>query len=188
MKTYFTLLLALLACGHASQTRAEGGCPYGETPTMFGSVVGCAPGGNDPPFQQEQAMPNAIGPRFSRDVPRPGLWGAIVEGPENRFYMIHGQKRGHAAERGAVRNCRAATPAGTCRTILTARQADVALAYDGQDYFVGRGGLMEFTRAMAEALENCRDGSRAGQCFIALLFSPITGPVPEDQAKIIFNL
>lgn len=128
-----SLWILLLAAGAA---QAEGGCPYGQTPRQMGAVMGCVPGGNDPPLQQQQ---QPVGPRWET------RWGAIAidKAPTNAgLGVVTGMASKRRAEKAAMADCEAKGGAG-CKVSLAYRNqcAVVVAGYYGstQGYSISQG-------------------------------------------------
>lgn len=129
-----------------------------------------------------------------RNLPPPdpsveGLWGGLVAAADHRLFWSQGRRDRKSAEEMALANCRSyqtANAGGGCQVLNTGEAVDVALAFDGTSYFVGR--TPGHKKAIAKALKTCRAGPSPDKCRIGLLYSPISGAVPEDVAKVVFGL
>lgn len=163
-------------------------------------TAGMSQGGNgiasmplcwDTPYVPEE-RPVPPGMDIPYDPAKAGRWwGSIVEGPSHRVYTSFGLLKQKEAEQVAMGKCRT-DPAingavDACRPLKTHKMSDVAMAFDGTTYYLGGGGRgigMPFEKEIANALKACRKGSAADKCHISLLFNPISGPLPEDQARL----
>jgi hypothetical protein len=138
-----------------------------------------------------RSLPPGMDPR---NLPPPdpsveGLWGSLVAAPDHRLYWSQGRRDRKSAEEMALGNCQsnqAANAQDGCQVLNTGEAIDVALAFDGTTYFVGRTPGHE--KAIVKALKACRAGPSPDQCRIGLLYSPVSGVVPEDVAKVVFGL
>ncbi|WP_226470233.1 DUF4189 domain-containing protein [Luteimonas panaciterrae] len=107
MKAKVLLMMGLLAL--SGMAYAEGGCPQGQTPRLYGDVWGCAPGGTDAPIQETQVAPQPTGEWKT-------TWGAIGG---NALKGILGAAVGLPSEKEAVQaalaDCRAKGGGAGCK-------------------------------------------------------------------------
>lgn len=99
MKIRILVAVGLLALGGVAH--AEGGCPQGQTPRLYGDVWGCAPGGTDAPIQEQQpAAPQPTGEWKT-------MWGSIAtDGPKGILGSASNMANEHLAESTALAECR----------------------------------------------------------------------------------
>lgn len=139
------------------------------------------------------AAPRAIPPGMNpKNLPPPdpnveGFWGSLVVGPDQRIFWSNGRRDRESAEQTALDRCRSDEAANMdgCLILNSGQTVDVALAFDGTSYFVGR--VVGYDKAMKKALKACQAGSHPDQCRISLLYSPVGGAVPEDVAKVVYG-
>lgn len=157
MKSSIWLLLAIPPLYlTAESVRAEGGCPQGQTPTQFGAVMGCAPGGNDSPEQENsQAEP-----------PRPvgyweKTWGAIAPSSVGGVLgTAVGARSKQEAERLALADCRA-KGGGACEVRIAYYNQCAVMALGDRFYRTASAGSVSAAKKLGIKLcskddTNCR--------------------------------
>lgn len=144
MARLFLLLIAMVASGVAF---AEGGCPQGQTPRLYGAVWGCAPGGTDAPAQAEQPAP----PRPTGEWKE--AWGAFAaDNVTGTLGTAVDRPNRAAAEQAAVNDCHA-KGGKTCRIELWYANACAVMVLGAKKYYM-------------RSAPSVEEGSRAGmaQC------------------------
>lgn len=98
MKAKALVAIGLLALG--GMAHAEGGCPQGQTPRLYGSVWGCAPGGTDGPGGSAGQGYRSYGYDYVPPPPVDDGWvntyGAVAFGTkpgQGSFYWFEGSNR-----------------------------------------------------------------------------------------------
>ncbi|MGO1068858.1 DUF4189 domain-containing protein [Lysobacter sp. CA199] len=125
------LLMGICLMAVTDVARAEGGCPHGQTPKLYGDVWGCAPGGNDAPTQGQPVAPPTPTGYWET------TWGAFAaNGLKGILGTVVGKTSKGEAERGAMDQCRANGGGDGCKVSLAYFNQCAALVTGNREFLV----------------------------------------------------